>query len=120
MAVGVAVGGPGVGVGGGVPVGGPGVGVGNGSGVAVTIMTTTVCTEGPLGAGCGTKIGLEPPGTRICGVGGGSVGSVTPGNASNRALASPQPKRLARVSKWGAVYGLVSRPGRLTGDKLTY
>ena len=79
VAVGVAVGGPGVGVGGGVAVGGPGVGVGNGSGVAVTMMTTTVCTAGPPGAGCGTKIGPEPPGTRICGVGGGSVGKATPG-----------------------------------------
>ncbi|PKO23185.1 MAG: hypothetical protein CVU38_05360 [Chloroflexi bacterium HGW-Chloroflexi-1] len=47
VAVGVAVGGPGVSVGNGV-TGGV---VGSGGGVAVTMITTTVCTAGPPAGG---------------------------------------------------------------------
>jgi hypothetical protein len=66
-------------VAGGGLVGGKGVPVGGGIGVAVTTITTTVCTPVPPSAGCGTKIGCPEPGTKTCAVGGGTVGKVMPG-----------------------------------------
>jgi hypothetical protein len=79
LGVGVTVGGPGVSVGPGVLVGGSGVPVGAGEGVAVTMMTTTVCTPDALEGPTGTKMVSSEPGTMTCGVAGSEVGSSTPG-----------------------------------------
>jgi hypothetical protein len=79
LGVGVSVGGPGVSVGPGVLVGGSGVAVGVMEGVAVTMITTTVCTPDPFEGPTGTKIESLEPGTNCWGVAGKGVGSCTPG-----------------------------------------